>query len=263
MWDASKRYDQYYSSGTYDQRYPSSNSATLEILKDDLPSARRILDFGCGNGRYIPSFLEKSDAAIVAFDICSTAVGEVKRKHPQGRVTALTGNQEQLRELGPFDLVVCLFGVLSHIAQRSERLATLSYLASLLDSQNGQLVISVPSKLRRFCGLTLFYSLRRAVNRPIPPAFEAGDIVYIRRMDGEKTRMFYHLYSPGELVRDLEHVGLVVRTLRCECVFPESWVTRNSLVRTVDGWLRRIVPPIIGYGILAKANRRRGHADTP
>src|SRR5262249_27606626 len=64
-----EQYTKYFGSGAYDKRYPRANHFTLEAIRSQTASTSKILDFGCGSGRYtIP--LAPYCKTIVAYDPC-------------------------------------------------------------------------------------------------------------------------------------------------------------------------------------------------
>ena len=52
---------------------------------------------------------------------------------------------------------------------------------------------------------------------------------------------------------DLKQAGFKVEKLCCESIFSESQVVSNSWLGRVDHLLSHILPPQLGYGILAIA----------
>src|SRR5215470_14865086 len=84
-----EQYTKYYGSGDYDRRYPSANHFTLKAIRSALEEihsksapTKKILDFGCGSGRYtIP--LASHCKTIVAYDPCPEAINLLKRRSQQ------------------------------------------------------------------------------------------------------------------------------------------------------------------------------------
>ena len=151
-------YDLYYRSGVYERRYPAPNPATLQLVLGLLDGdATRVLDFGCGSGRYAVPLAMKRPVRVLAYDPCeeglSTAAPScaldgcgASHRDPVGSLDALP---HAWPGEGPVDLVIMLFGVLGHIRFRSERLRHLQTVRGLLRS-GGRLVVSVPNAQRRF-----------------------------------------------------------------------------------------------------------------
>lgn len=84
---------------------------TLEQVGND---PRRILDYGCGQGKWT-SVLRRTypNAEIVGIDISETAIAKASEKFPQDRFLVFDGNRAALED-GSFDLVFS-FHVLEHV----------------------------------------------------------------------------------------------------------------------------------------------------
>jgi SAM-dependent methyltransferase len=104
----------------------------LERAGDLLPERPRVLDVGCGNGRFA-RFLEESLGR--PFDYCGIdesplGLAEARRRLPALVFVEKDFLQEPLPE-GEFDLVA-LFGVLHHVPGRANRLRLLTRLSAVL-----------------------------------------------------------------------------------------------------------------------------------
>ncbi len=126
--DIAENYDQYFASQLYDQRYPRPNPSCLALIMDEMrQQGNRILDFGCGNGRYAAPLLERTDATLVAYDISPEAIRELSQRQTphieSGRLQPVLGDLAALREAAEsgerFDLAIMMFGVLGHIVPRT------------------------------------------------------------------------------------------------------------------------------------------------
>jgi SAM-dependent methyltransferase len=249
-------YDRYFASRLYDQRYPRANPSTLAVVLDQLgKQGRRVLDVGCGNGRYAEALLERTPASIVACDISPQAIVDLSSRYAahvaSGRLRPLLGDLSVVASsLGPdekFDLVIMLFGVLAHIYSRALRGEALAAIRALL-RPGGRIVLTVPNAARRFSReQTAAQKLIKAGH------LEAGDILYERASDDGVVEMYYHLYSLGEFVQELEQQGFRMRHVGAESVLPESGVVRSKLLGKLDGVLTTFVPLRYAYGFLAVA----------
>ncbi len=94
----------------------------------DLRGCKRILDAGCGNGRYTKYILRHSDddALITAFDLSQSMLRRARRHLKSPRVTHVSADLTRLPyENGFFDAVVCGW-VLEHLPDPRPGLGELS-----------------------------------------------------------------------------------------------------------------------------------------
>lgn len=253
-------YDRYYATGLYARRYPRPNRHVLRLIRGELgQEGGRILDFGCGCGRYAVPLAGQPGVSLFAYDISPVAIRELDRRRDgeaqEGglplRLESLSGNLEDLDarlegEPG-FDLVMLLFGVLGHIAGRARRIRLLRSLRARL-RPGGCLIASVPNRARRF------RPEQRAASRPIAQdGREPGDISYERHSGGVAIPLYYHLFSIAEFLDDLAEAGFVVSRLLPESVLSERAVVSSPLFAAADAVLRGVVPLPLAYGFLALA----------
>ncbi len=251
-----ENYDQYFASQLYDQRYPGPNPSSLALIAREIPGrGGRILDFGCGNGRYTVPLLERTDATVIACDISRAAIDELSlrcaRHVEMGRLRPVLGDLSVLvhtigRDEG-FDLVILMFGVLGHIFSRALRQETLATLRGML-RPGGRIIVTVPNAARRFFK-------RQAMARRLAREghLEPGDIFYERIADNTVVKMYYHLYVLEEFVRELEQQGFRLIRVGAESVLPESSVVRSTPLYWIDRLLAAIMPLRCAYGFLAVA----------
>ncbi len=240
-------YNRYFASGLYKSRYPKVNRHTLSFINDYLKKRRtnsHILDYGCGNGRYLTTLLSlHTKARFTAYDNAQAPLKILHKKLTRlkatQRVKLVSNKSELLNDLevsSGADIALLLFGVLSHIESRQERHELLCSLRDSISSSCGKLILSVPNRQRRFL------RLQRQQ--------KSHSIRYTREINKTKIPFFYHLYSLEDLKKELTQAGLELISSRAESIFPESWVTRFSLLGAIDQQLCRIVPARWGYGIL-------------
>ena len=241
------QYQYYFASGHYDRRYPRPNFSVLRLVRELLPPGGRVLDYGCGSGRYLLELRHQAQECI-GFDICVAALARLNNNlvglDGSERITLLGPEFNQLeqyqQQTGPADLALCLFGVLAHIDTPEKRQKVLKYLAWGLKPVHGRLIISVPNRRRRF--------------RKEQRAFRDQDqIRYSRRFDYTALELSYRLYDSDMLMRELNQAGFNVEQVRAESIFPEAWLGRSILLAHVDHWLCRWLTADLGYGILAVA----------
>ncbi|MDE2429141.1 MAG: class I SAM-dependent methyltransferase [Burkholderiales bacterium] len=207
-------YDRYYASHEYKKRYPEPNQSTLHFLfNNGAAEADDILDYGCGNGRYTLPLLQQTNAKLTAFDISHAAIAELAaylKDHPsKKRIRLVETDAMQLNEYGEYDLILLLFGVLSHIGDYSARVATLKHLRQLI-RKNGKLVLSVPSIFRRRPVELLQTQLRRLFHRTESFQMETGNILFTRTIGKQPHQFFYHLYTIKGLSEELREAGFKI-----------------------------------------------------
>ncbi len=249
--DLAHSYDQYFASHLYDQRYPHPNPYALGLILEQMRrQGYQVLDFGCGNGRYSAALLADPAAQVLAYDISSAAIHELReRQAPHlatGRLQAVLGDMDALRHAAalrpPFDVALLMFGVLGHIFPQAQRLETLRSIRALT-RRGGTLIVTVPNAARRF------HREQAKVQRGL----EAGDILYQRHAPLGDIDMYYHLYSAEELHAELLASGWRLLSMGAESILPESVVVKSRAMRYLDRALRKLLPLRYAYGFLALA----------
>lgn len=248
-------YRTYYESGLYDRRYPRPNPRTLRVILAEIARrGPRVLDFGCGSGRYAAAILAASDASVVGYDPCPAAMAQLRARHDispnHDRLTLVSGALGSLALLtggrGGFDLVIVAFGVLAHIPGTASRRATLRGLTEIL-RPGGAIVLGLPNVARRF---------RR--EQQASPGPEPGDVLYERRSANGPVPLFYHLYRQEEMRAELAAAGLHAISLRAESILPERWVVSSRAGALADQLLAACIPRRAAYGFLVVAEPAGG-----
>ena len=255
-------YDCYYGSGLYDARYPRPNPPTYRSARRLARTSSRILDFGAGSGRYTMPFLRSTNAFVCAYDISADAC---KALELQAAATADAGSQRLLitadldavGSAGPYDLVVALFGVLSHIEGKENRIDILSSVRSVL-SREGLLLLTVPHALRRFplhassagsgSESSTASSARAQARRYFP---SARPVVYRHHVENEARPFPYYLFSRRELISELSAAGFALVVLESDSILPERRLVRKPTLAPIDDFLCRLLPSWAGYGLRA------------
>lgn len=247
-------YDAYFSSGLYHARYPRPNRRTLRLVRRHLGESGRLLDFGAGEGRYALD-LARDGAQVLAVDVSPVArdmlAAEAARRGLAERLTVSDTTDRAYRDHAvgsrSFDVALLGFGVLGHIAGRSERIGVLRAMRSALKA-DGRLVMGLPNAARRF-------RAAQAEAAPLIAAgtLEAGDILYSRGSDAGAIALYYHLFRRDEILADLAAAGLVAERLTNESVLPERAVTTSSLLALLDDAVCAVLPTRWGYGYLVLA----------
>jgi len=250
-------YNHYFACHDYEKRYPQPNRATLNFLMDQgAKEARQILDFGCGNGRYALALLHSTSASLTGCDISEAALAEFRSHLDHAGMTARTrlllGPSSVLEGRGQYDLILMLFGVLSHVGARSARLETLRHLRGLLQP-GGKLLLTVPSQWRRRPVELMGAALDRRRGRAHGVRTEPGNILFSRRLGGVSHQFFYHLYTVRRLREELRVAGFQMTRVEAESVLPEWLITQHPWIGAVDAWATRFLPAFLGYGMRAVA----------
>ena len=228
-------YESYFASGHYDRRYPRPNPTVLRLIRRELPPGGHVIDFGCGSGRYLLALRGRAGVA-AGYDICTRGARRVPAGRGHGPARALgprprpgpgTTSTGTSQLHGAADLVLCLFGVLSHIEGAEERRRALRRMAGLLRPGSGRLILSVPNRRRRF----------RAEQRE-QAALLSGEIRYVRRFRGLSLALPYKLFDLDGLGAELAGAGLViVETPRPRAWCPRRWWRTRRSCATLDRWL--------------------------
>jgi tRNA (uracil-5-)-methyltransferase TRM9 len=241
-------YEVYFSSGSYDLRYPRPNPRVLAHALRLLTSRSHVIDYGCGSGRYLLALKDHVRLA-AGFDISATALDLLEaRLAATGGGAHLLGPEPgavgaHVARHGPADLVLCLFGVLGHVLPQAARAEVLAEIRAAL-APGGRLLLSVPNRRRRF----------HREQRLAGGAAE-GAITYSRRIAGGAVRLPYQLFDPARLRAELNAAGFAIEGVWAESLLPEAWLLGGVLPALVDGALAPLCPARWGYGILAEARR--------
>jgi SAM-dependent methyltransferase len=253
----SELYNHYFACHDYEKRYPKPNQATFDFLmQHGAGRAREILDFGCGSGRYALALLHATPAHLTGYDISSGALAEFRAHLAQTslahRARTLGTEPAVLDGSGCYDMVLILFGVLSHVGPRSARLSTLRQLRSLMPT-DGKLLLTVPSAWRRRPIELVKAAYARWRGLAQGEQTEPGNIRFCRVLGGVSHQFFYHLYTVKRLTAELNAAGFEVVFMDAESVMPEWLITQHPSLGWLDARLSRFLPAFLGYGIRAVA----------
>ena len=256
-----KSYDHYYGSGLYDARYPRPNPPTYRCALRLASTASRILDFGAGSGRYTLPLLDSTDSFLCAYDISVDACKTLKTHAAAAGVGSqrllVTSDLDVVRAVGPYDLALSLFGVLSHIEKSEDRMKILTSIRSLL-APGGLLLVTVPNAFRRFplhasqFGRDSENWGRRSLQASMRGYFPWPRLViYRHHIENAQEPFPYYLFSRRGLVRELSDAGFFLEVLESDSILPERRLVRNSALVPVDNTLCRLLPSWAGYGLRA------------
>jgi tRNA (uracil-5-)-methyltransferase TRM9 len=254
-------YDHYYGSGLYDARYPRPNPATYRSALRLARASARILDFGAGSGRYALPILHSTNAFVCAYDVSADACKALDLQATAAGIGSqrllVTADLDAARAAGPYDLVLSLFGVLSHIEGIENRLSILNSIRSVLTRQ-GLLLATVPNAIRRFPmhassdGHVSEGSGTLAVQANAYRYFHSPrQITYRHHVENEERSFPYYLFSCRELTAELSAAGFGLDVLEPDSILPERKLVRSPVLARVDDVLCRLLPTWAGYGLRA------------
>lgn len=256
--DLAAAYDRYFGSGLYGARYPRPNPAMARVIGDALPLAApgAVLDFGCGNGRYLPLLLARPGLTVTGYDISRAAIATCQHQFraatASGQLRLVCGELAHLQgAVGPAsqDTILLMFGVLGHIRGRANRIATLRTLRGLL-RPGGRLVATVPSRHRRFRA-----EQQRCAALVQQGTLEPGDILYRRDAEAGSVELYYHLFTATEFGDEIAAAGFARPRLVAESVLPERGATAAAGGGALDALLRLVCPVSLAYGFAASVER--------
>lgn len=244
------------------------NDEEVILLSDRIKSNKlKILDFGCGDGRFFNAIIAIGEEAkkkgieveFIAYDISKTGLEDFtkkmlkfdfnleerrdniwKIKKDNLTINFILGNEksspEQIAQnIGDVDMTMCMFGVLSHIYGRENRV-NLMKMFSEITNKDGEVVISVPSK-KRFAQEQKHYDFlisEQKIDDIHGIKMEPGDLFYTRKENGDvKIQNYYHVYSAEELREDLIKAGLIGE-IKTDHVLDETRTTQNDCWKFID-----------------------------
>jgi hypothetical protein len=206
-------------------------------------------------------FLHTTDAFVCAYDISADACKALELQATAADVGSqrllITADLDAVRAAGPYDLAVALFGVLSHIEGKENRIDILSSIRSVL-RREGRLLLTVPHALRRFplhvssgdrgSESSGAFPARAQARRYFP---SARPVIYRRHVENEARPFPYYLFSRRELIAELSAAGFALEVLESDSILPERRLVRRPALEPVDDFLCRLLPSWAGYGLRA------------
>ena len=190
----------------------------MEFVRDFIEKGMKVLDAGCGAGRFSVEFA-KIGANITLADISPKQIAVAKEKFSENNLPAddfvVTDLKNMPFENSSFDIVVCYGAALNYLMEETEQ--GISELVRVL-KPGGMIFISVVSKW----GLQpiLFSSLMKEnaveflsepVENQIYGSIETGYLV----QDGRTSHPSRHFFDSKELEKLLENAG--VGKIECGC----------------------------------------------
>ncbi|WP_036179788.1 methyltransferase domain-containing protein [Marinomonas sp. MED121] len=261
-----EQYNQYYQSGLYQTRYPNANPNVLGFIHAHLSllplqPTSQVLDFGCGQGRYLLALSTTYNVHFLGYDISKRAINDLNELLQLNQISDKKVRlfsqsktlEDYLDKKGPVLLTLMMFGVLSHISKDSERINTLKKNASQLTPNEGRMLLSVPNRYRRFLAKQCIKVIKSGRIK------NSENIEYTR---SNNIKLSYHLYSKRSLLAELKAANLELLCLRAESILPEKWVLSHPLIARLDQALCYLLPSQCSYGFLALVKPISTKADT-
>ncbi len=250
-------YDQYYSTGLYDRRYPGPNRRAMAILQRCLLAGSTVIDIGAGNGRYaLP--LAAMGYRVVAVEPSGAGRARMAERVAEGGFHGAVTVHADLAELAPSVLAGCqaamlLFGVLGHLTY-SERSRLLGALSQSM-TPGARLLGSVPNRYRRF--------RRDQREAAVDDGGAPPRVRYQRSWGPDALTLELSLFSPDETRAELSRAGWRCDSLSVESILPEAVITSRRVFAHLDAAMSSVAPARIGYGIFFEATNVRQGVGSP
>lgn len=185
----------------------------MTFIAEELAEKPRVLDAGCGSGRYSIEFA-RSGCAVTLCDISDGELEFAKEKFREHGLTADGFVQADLRDIsvfpdGAFDLTVCYGAPLSYITEEREK--AVSELVRVT-RRGGTVAVSVNNTwgiLRSTLGKMNADFFANGDRWRIDEVLQTGDCPSFENIKfGGGIVPEKHFFQPDELVRELEDGGL-------------------------------------------------------
>ncbi len=159
-----------------------------EVLGGEKPAS--ILEFGCGNGRFLKILKEELGGEVWGVDISKKMVEEAV-KRTGGRI--VLGDMRWIRLGRRFDLIVAAFDVFNHLEPED----VLRFLKNV--------------KRHLSPGGVFVFDVNTEVKNPSVPVKRVGsDVVFNINVDEEEVSIVSHMYTPTDVKELLRSVGLEI-----------------------------------------------------
>ena len=178
----------------------------FEFLFNDLPEGVKVLDLGCGNGRFFEIF-KKKKVDYTGLDKSEKLILKAKDKYPEGDFEIGDGLNTPFPD-NSFDYVFSI-AVLHHMPSEEMRIAFLKEIKRLL-KKDGRARITVWNKIDGDKSI-YFKNLKEKIfgkigfrDAFIPWKNDKGEVV---------TKRYYHFFTEEELKRVAKKAGLKVEKI--------------------------------------------------
>jgi len=173
-----------------------------KFLFDNIKRGNKILDLGCGNGRFY-QFLKDKDIDYIGIDSSLRLIEKAKERYPDVDFRAADALNLPFSD-NSFDKVFSI-AVLHHIPSKEFRLKFLREAKRVLKNK-GTLILTV-WKLRRKEEWLLFfkYTFLKLIDK------SKLDFKDILKPWGNKTLRYYHWFSERELIKLVKKEGFKIK----------------------------------------------------
>ncbi|MEZ5321865.1 MAG: class I SAM-dependent methyltransferase [Microthrixaceae bacterium] len=217
-------------------RYEARGLRDCVALAGGTSAVRRVGIVGIGAGRELPEIhAALPDAEIVGWDISEPMVDACRRRiadRSLDRCSAERGDVAELRDGGPFDMLVAFNAALCYPQPAGRRAAAFANTAHLL--RPGGVLMAVLQQRNARPDWALWFAARRAIRRIGLLRVDPDD--HLSVLDG--TAVPVHHYSPGELRRMAAEAGYAevriesIRAMGRRLGFAVPWRSPNPVVMT-------------------------------
>jgi len=189
-------------SRTRDKPWPE-----IRFLFDNyLNSGDKVLDFGCGNGRFFEFFKDKN-LEYIGLDPSDKLIEIAKSRYPRGNFHSFNLLEKLSFPNNSFDKVYSI-AVLHHIPSEQFRLDFLKELERVL--KPGGLLIFTVWKFHRPKEIFLIFKFK-ILRLFSLTKLDKGDVF---EPWGKKFNRYYHCFSKKELVKLIEKTNLKIKDIR-------------------------------------------------
>lgn len=184
-------------SSTRQTAWPEIRSLFNDFVKD----GNKILDLGCGNGRYV-DFLQEKQIEYFGVDNSEGLIAIAKQRYSQQNFQVADGlNLPFVEDF--FDKIYCI-AVLHHIPSKEQRLKFLKEVKRVL-KPNGILVLTVwKFRWLKEISLLLRYTILKLLGKN---KMDFGDII---EPWGKQLGRYYHIFSQNDLRKLCKEVGFEI-----------------------------------------------------
>lgn len=183
----------------------------ISFLSNYIKENDRILDSGCGNGRFYP-FFKKNKTDYFGIDFSENLIKIAKKKYPDGKF--LVANSFNLPFSDNFFDKVISIAVFHHIPSKVYRLKFLAEIKRVLKN-NGLLILSVWNlqKNKKAKKLFLKYTILKLLGLT---KLDFKDIFYPWKDKSGKILInrYFHIFSEKEIKKILEKSGFLVEKVK-------------------------------------------------